>query len=166
MASLRVLGLAALAVVGLATPVADQYRDPSGGLRIALVKQPFVPNGTSAGPTTMASGGVQEALVALGATVRVLEIGLTKAQEPEYGGWKRLGFALGHLGRAVEKNEREGFFSVGLLGTCPSMPGMVAGLQHSGPTAEPLRIGMLWLDAPPDLNTPQPKRRGSLGALA
>jgi arginase len=134
-------------------------------LRIALVKQPFVPNGTSNGPITMANGGIQQALTALGADVRVVDIGLTKEQEPEYGGWKRLGFALGHLGRAIVQNERDGFFSVGLLGTCPSMPGMVAGLQRSGPTAEALRIGLLWLDAHPDFNTPETTRSGSLGGM-
>jgi len=31
-------------------------------LRIALVKQPFIPNGTSIGPTTMAEGGIQAEL--------------------------------------------------------------------------------------------------------
>lgn len=134
-------------------------------LRVALMKQPFVPNGTSRGPTTMAEGGLQEALRKLGAEVKVEEIGLTAEQEPEYGGWKRLGYALGHLGRAVAANQRAGWFNVGLLGTCPSMPGMVAGLQRSGPTDDPLTIGMLWLDAHPDYNTPETTRSGSLGGM-
>jgi arginase len=142
-----------------------QSQEPARPLRIALVKQPFVPNGTSVGPTTMASGGIQAELAKLGASVRVNEVALTKEQEPEYGGWKRLGYALGHLGRAVAANEREGYFNVGLLGTCPSMPGMVAGLQHSGPTGAPIKIGMLWLDAHPDFNTPETTRSGSLGGM-
>ena len=146
-------------------PLGGQYTDSTGTLRIALVKQPFVPNGTSTGPTTMASGTLQDELGKLGATVRVSEIGLTKEQEPEYGGWKRLGYALGHLGRVVAANEREGWFTVGLLGTCPSMPGMVAGFQHAGATAKPLRVGLLWLDAHPDFNTPETTRSGSLGGM-
>lgn len=81
----------------------------------------------------MASGGIQELL--------------TPEENTEYGGWKRLGMALGHVADAVSANEREGYFIVGLLATCPSMPGLVAGLQRSGPTAAPIRIGMLWLDA-------------------
>ena len=135
------------------------------GTRIALVKQPFIPNGTSVGPQTMASGGIKAQLTTLGAAIRETEIKLTADQESEYGGWKRLGYALGHLGRAVQANEREGFFNVGLLGTCPSMPGMVAGLQRSGPTNAPLRIAMLWLDAHPDFNTPETTRSGSLGGM-
>jgi arginase len=134
-------------------------------LSVALVKQPFIPNGTSAGPQTMASGGIQAELAKLGVAVRVNEVSLTTEQEPEYGGWKRLGYALGHLGRTVAENEREGFLNVGLLGTCPSLPGMLAGLQRSGPTGAPLRIGLLWLDAHPDFNTPETTRSGSLGGM-
>ena len=73
--------------------------------------------------------------------------------------------SLGHFADIVARNERDGYFTVGLLATCPSMPGLVAGLQHSGPTREPLRIGMLWLDAHPDFNTPETTRSGSLGGM-
>ena len=73
--------------------------------------------------------------------------------------------ALGHFADIVARNERDGYFTVGLLATCPSMPGLVAGLQHSGPTREPLKIGMLWLDAHPDFNTPETTRSGSLGGM-
>jgi 3-mercaptopyruvate sulfurtransferase SseA/arginase family enzyme len=158
----------ALLFLGVACAMASpraQFTDASGHLRIALVEQPFVPNGTSTGPATMAKGGIQQALAGLGATIRVNEVKLTPEQEPEYGGWKRLGFALGHLARVVATNAREGYFNVGLLGTCPSMPGMVAGLQHSGPTNAPLKIGLLWLDAHPDFNTPETTRSGSLGGM-
>lgn len=135
------------------------------GLRVALVKQPFIPNGTSNGPQTMASGGIKDELAKLGIEVRETEIRLTPKQEPEYGGWKRLGYALGHLGQAVQTNVRGGFFNVGLLGTCPSMPGMVAGLQQSGPTTARLKVALLWLDAHPDFNTPETTRSGSLGGM-
>src|SRR5262245_1914727 len=157
--------LLGVAVACAAASPRAQFTDAAGHLRIALVKQPFVPNGTSTGPTTMAEGGIQQALAGLGATIRVSDVKLTSEQEPEYGAWKRLGFALGHLGRIVAANAREGYFNVGLLGTCPSMPGMVAGLQHSGPTNAPLKIGLLWLDAHPDFNTPETTRSGSLGGM-
>jgi len=45
------------------------------------------------------------------------------------------------------------------------MPGLVAGLQHSGTGSAPIRIGMLWLDAHPDFNTPETTRSGSLGGM-
>ena len=101
----------------------------------------------------------------LGAVVRVEEVKLTVDEATEYGSWKKLGMALGHLSDIVAENEHDGYFVVGLLATCPSMPGLVAGLQHSGSTGEPLKIGMLWLDAHPDFNTPETTRSGSLGGM-
>ena len=155
---------------GLAAPQwfkvpAPRYTTADGKLRVALAQQPFSPNGTVVGPRTMAEGGIQPLLAGLGATVRIDEAALTADENTEYGGWKRLGMALGHFADIVSKNERDGYFTVGLYATCPSMPGMVAGLQHSGPTREPIRVGMLWLDAHPDFNTPDTTRSGSLGGM-
>lgn len=144
---------------------AQRYRSATGALQVALSKQPLSPNGPSKGPTTMAEGGIQKILEGLGATVRVEEARLTPDEDTEYGGWKRLGLSLGHFADIVERNERDGYFTVGLLATCPSMPGLVAGLQRSGPTREAIRIGMLWLDAHPDFNTPETTRSGSLGGM-
>lgn len=144
---------------------AQRYSGSDGRLRISLSKQPYSPNGTSSGPNTMANGGIQQILAGMGAVVRVEEAALTPDEATEYGGWKRLGMALGHFAGIVAKNERDGYFTVGLLATCPSMPGLVAGLQHSGPTREQIKIGMLWLDAHPDFNTPETTRSGSLGGM-
>jgi arginase family enzyme len=154
-----------LVLLASGAPRAQHYSTSDGKLRIALAKQPFLPTGVSRGPTTMANGGIQDTLQRMGAVVRVDEAALTPDENTEYGGWKRLGMALGHFADIVSKNERDGYFTVGLLATCPSMPGLVAGLQHSGPDREPLRIAMLWLDAHPDFNTPETTRSGSLGGM-
>ena len=143
---------------------AQRYTGSDGKLRISLAQQPLSPNGRSNGPRTMATGGIQEILARMGATIRVDEAKLTPEQETEYGGWKKLGYSLGQFADVVSKNERDGYFTVGLLATCPSMPGLVAGLQRSGGGA-PLKVGMLWLDAHPDFNTPETTRSGSLGGM-
>ena len=157
----------AVAIVLIASGVteAQRYTAPDGRLRVALSKQPFSPTGTSSGPNTMANGGIQQILEAMGVSVRIDESALTANEATEYGGWKRLGMALGHFADIVTKNEHDGYFTVGLLATCPSMPGLVAGLQHSGPGPKPIKIGMLWLDAHPDFNTPETTRSGSLGGM-
>src|SRR5262245_47877223 len=166
MMHLQRFAVVAVVVAGMAVPAAGQkYADASGKVRVALAKQPLSPNGPSKGPATMAEGGIQKILEALGATVRVQEAQLTPEEALEYGGWKKLGMSLGHFADIVAGNEREGYFTVGLLATCPSMPGLVAGLQHSGPTREPIKVGMLWLDAHPDFNTPETTRSGSLGGM-
>jgi len=162
----RLIGLA-LAIFLIAPGVAraQRYTTSDGRLRVALAKQPFSPTGISAGPNTMANGGIQQILEGMGVMLRTDEAALTADENTEYGGWKRLGMALGHFADIVEKNERDGYFTVGLLATCPSMPGLVAGLQHSGPGRKPIKIGMLWLDAHPDFNTPEITRSGSLGGM-
>jgi arginase len=144
---------------------AQKYTAADGHIRVALAKQPFSPTGLSTGPATMAEGGIQKTLADIGATVRIQEARLTPEEDKEYGGWKRLGYALGHFADLVSQNERDGYLTVGLLATCPSMPGLVAGLQRSGPGLDPLRVGMLWLDAHPDFNTPETTRSGSLGGM-
>jgi arginase len=154
-----------IALVACASVPAQKYTTADGKLRVAVVKQPFSPTGTSIGPNTMANGGVQQILAGLNTVVRVQEVALTPAELTEYGAWKKLGWALGHFSDIVAENERDGYFTVGLLATCPSMPGLVAGLQHSGPSAKPLKIGMLWLDAHPDFNTPETTRSGSLSGM-
>jgi arginase len=143
----------------------QKYTGADGKLRVALAKQPFSPTGTSAGPNTMANGGIQQILANMDVVVRIEEAALTPEETTEYGAWKRLGLALGHFADIVAKNERDGYFTVGLLATCPSMPGLVAGLQHSGPRRQALKIGMLRLDAHPDFNTPETTRSGSLGGM-
>jgi arginase len=152
----------------LATPgtvFPQRYLATDGKLRVALAKQPFSPTGVSVGPTTMANGGIQQMLTSTGATLRIDESKLTAQQDTEYGAWKRLGWALGDFASIVARNERDGYFNVGLFATCPSMPGMVAGLTHSGAGNAKLRIGMLWLDAHPDFNTPETTRSGSMGGM-
>ncbi|OFW37554.1 MAG: hypothetical protein A3J29_03200 [Acidobacteria bacterium RIFCSPLOWO2_12_FULL_67_14b] len=157
--------LLAVIVVSWSPVAAQKYSGADGKLLVALAQQPLGPNGPSKGPDTMANGGIQKVLAQLGATVRIERAELTTEEDTEYGGWKRLGMSLGHFADIVKKNERDGYFTVGLLATCPSMPGLVAGLQRSGTTIEPLRIGMLWLDAHPDINTPETTRSGSLGGM-
>ena len=147
----------------LLLPLAAPLRAQS--LRIALAKQPFSPTGTSTGPNTMASGGIQDSLAKMGASIRIDESKLSATQDTEYGAWKRLGWALGDFAGIVARDRRDGYFTVGLYATCPSMPGMVAGLEHSGPSGRALRVGMLWLDAHPDFNTPETTRSGSMGGM-
>jgi arginase len=161
----RTISLTLLIFLSAPLVPAQKYTAPDGKLRIALVKQPYSPTGTSIGPNTMANGGIQQTLAGMNTIVRVEEVSLAPQELTEYGAWKKLGWALGHFSDIVAKNERDGYFTVGLLATCPSMPGLVAGLQHSGPAGKPLKIGMLWLDAHPDFNTPETTRSGSLGGM-
>jgi hypothetical protein len=97
----------ALALLFPSLAFAQRYTGADGKLRVSLAQQPFSPNGTSVGPRTMAQGGIQQILSSLGATIRVQEATLTADENTEYGGWKRLGMALGHFADLVSMNERD-----------------------------------------------------------
>lgn len=160
------VAIGALVTLALPAPaIAQKYTGADGKLRVTLAQQPFSPTGASKGPDTMANGGIQAILEKMGATIEVQRSALTAEEDTEYGAWKRLGMALGHYADIVAASEKAGRFTVGLFATCPSMPGMVSGLQKTGPTPEPIRIGMLWLDAHPDFNTPETTRSGSMGGM-
>ena len=70
---------------------ARRYSGADGRVRVALAQQPYSPTAVVPGPRTMAEGGVQQQLAALGATVRVGAAALSADENTEYGGWKRLG---------------------------------------------------------------------------
>ena len=107
-----------LALSPIITSAQVRYTGTDRRVRVALSKQPFSPTGTSNGPETMAAGGIQEILAKMGATTRVHEARLDAEEDKEYGGWKRLGLALGHFADIVSQNERDGYLTVGLLATC------------------------------------------------
>lgn len=114
---MRLLTVPTLLILLLySTPMQGQrYTGSDGRVRVALVKQPFSPTGTSVGPNTMANGGIQQILGELGAVVRIEETALTADEATEYGGWKKLGMALGHFADIVARNEREGYFTLARL---------------------------------------------------
>lgn len=140
-----------------------------GGSRIALVKMPYsgarnVPE-LSGGPDYVGSGleaRLSRSPVTLGPTRTVA---LTPDEEQDYGEWHRMGMANGHLAEVVTENRRAGYVSVGLLANCTSVLGVLAGLQHSGPGRRPLRVGLVFIDAHGDFNTPETTLSGMLGGM-
>jgi arginase len=90
---------------------------------------------------------------------------LSAEEDKEFGVRYRLGIANGHLGRLVSNFIKEGYFPIGLQANDPSALGMLAGLQQSGPGTRPLKVGMIWIDAHADFNTPETSRSGMLGGM-
>jgi arginase len=120
----------------------------------------------SPGPDALERGGLAEILAKLGCDVAPTRAArLTAEQEKEYGAWQRMGLANGHLGRIVADALKEGRFPVGLLANCNGLMGMLAGVQHSGPGSRPLKVGLVWIDAHADFNTPETTLSGMLGGM-
>lgn len=146
------------------------YFTEEGKMRIAIAKQVQRPSSGESklaadGPHIMANGGIQEILREMNAIVRVSNAELTEREKTEYGNWRKMGYANGHLAENVMKNESDGYFTIGFLATCPSSLGMLGGLQQSMTSTDVSSVSILWLDAHADYNTPETTRSGSLGGM-
>ena len=100
-----------------------------------------------------------------GTSAQSVEVRLTPKEEREYGEWHRMGLANAHLATAVSDARSDDMFAIGLLANCNALPGMLAGLQHRGNDQAPRRIGLIWIDAHADFNTPETTPSGMLGGM-
>src|SRR5260370_29632011 len=121
---------------------------------------------TSRGPDSLEQGAIQKHLEDQGVQTKpVSNTALTTDEEKVYGSWNKLALASGDLAKIVSAERRSGYLPVGLLANCNGILGMLGGLQHSGPTAKPLRVGMVFIDAHGDFNTPETTLTGILAGM-
>ena len=164
--TLLLLGLLPLLAVSFAR-IKYQNGNP---VLVALVKMPYVGERNvpelSGGPDYLEQSGLRKILEDQGFPTHVSSpVALSADEEKAYGSWNRLALAEGQLARVVADERRNGFLPVGLLANCSSILGMLSGLQHSGPSAKPLRVGMVFVDAHGDFNTPETTLSGMLGGM-
>ena len=165
--------LAVLIAWPLFTLLGASARSPDSDakpVRVALVKMPYVGErnvpDTSRGPDYLEEGGIRKLLEQQGAQVRPPDtVVLSAEEEKTYGSWNHLALASGDLAKLVSEERRNGYLPVGLLANCNGLLGMLSGLQHSGPSGKPLRVGMVFIDAHGDFNTPETTLSGMLGGM-
>lgn len=157
--------------------LAQNYTTTEGKIKIFIVKN------RSEGPATMERSGLLDRLTNLGCDVaKVSTVRLTPEEEKEYGEWNQDALESKHLGKLIATNRKDEYFTVGLLTNCTDLLGMLAGLQHlkPGPSLQedsrslqsqglagqkPLRVGLIWIDAHADFNTPETTLSGMLGGM-
>jgi arginase len=149
----------------------SRYRNEDGAVRVAPVKMPYSGARNVAelnpNPDYLEAGGLVSMLEnELGVEVLPIPtVRLTAEEEDDYGEWHRLGLANGHLGDVVAHNEKNGHLTIGLLANCNSVIGVLGGLQRSGPSRRPLKVGLVFIDAHGDFNTPETTLSGMLGGM-
>jgi len=117
-------------------------------------------------PNVMESGGLLGLLEEWGC--EVVDRGtasLTEDEEKAYGAWYRLALASNHLADMVAGQIRTGALPIGLLSNCNGLMGMLAGHQRAGGGRKPLRVGLVWVDAHGDFNTPETSLSGMMGGM-
>lgn len=140
-------------------------------IKLGIAKFPYTTARTaevdrSPGPDALENGGLNGLLSQWGCIVSEVNTALLTAEEQkEYGSWHQVGLVSHHLAEIVADQEKRDLFSLGLLSNCTGLYGMLAGLQHSGSTSKPLRVGLVWIDAHADFNTPETTLSGMLGGM-
>jgi len=157
---------------------AFQYdRDIGGNMKVFIVKN------RTEGPSVIEQGGLSNRLADLGCAIAgISTVQLTPEEEKEYGAWNQDALESMHLGRLIAENGSADYFTIGLLSNCTDLLGMLAGLQRLRPGragqedsrglqskglagAKPLRVGLVWIDAHADFNTPETTLSGMLGGM-
>lgn len=140
-------------------------------IRVGLPKLTFSGNlGRSEadeGPKTMEEGGLIPLLEGLGCVIEEsVNAKLSLEEEKVYGARLRLGLASSNLADIVAKQIRAGILPIGLLANCNGLMGMLAGHQRASGSWKPLRVGLVWIDAHGDFNTPETSLSGMMGGNA
>ena len=139
-------------------------------IRVGLAKQPysghFGRQEYDEGPKTMEEGGLLKHLDDWGCeVVESREARLTPEEDKRYGLRYRLGLANNHLADIVAAQIKQEILPIGLLANCNGLMGMLAGHQRAGDSWKPLRVGLVWIDAHGDFNTPETSLSGMMGGM-
>lgn len=121
--------------------------------------------GTAAGPEALLRAGIAEWLREKGHDAAApFHVELTQDEEAAYGAWNKIGLANAHLAQCVSDAARTGAFPLILESNCYAAIGVLAGLRKSAGQASP-RLGMVWIDAHGDCNTPETTLSGMLSGM-
>ncbi len=139
-------------------------------MELAIITLPYNVDGKgtsgASGPAALLTAGLPDRLREQGHTVAdVKTVELSPEEEKQYGGWNRVGLAGAHLAELTAAARREDQFVLGLLADCNGVLGLLGGLQQSSAGALPQRVGLVYIDAHGDYNTPETSPSGMLGGM-
>lgn len=138
-------------------------------MKFAVITLPYSVDGwdkgTEAGPVALLQAGLIGWLQEQGHEVAgPYHVELTPKEQAAYGAWNKIGFANAHLARLISEATQAQAFPLVLESNCYGAIGALAGLQMSVNPASP-RLGMIWIDAHGDCNTPETTLSGMLSGM-
>jgi arginase len=137
-------------------------------MKFAVITLPYsmeTDEGTAVGPKALLQAGLADWLREQGHEVAgPFDVKLTLDEEMAYGAWNKIGFANAHLARLVSEAAKAQAVPLLLESNCYGAVGVLAGLQMSAASPSP-RLGMIWIDAHGDCNTPETTLSGMLRTL-
>lgn len=124
--------------------------------------------GGGTGPQGLVNRGLLERLEEQGHQVLTpVDVKLTDEEANQYGGWNLATTAGGRLAETVADVRRRwpDAFILGLLADCNAVVGVLGGLQAPVDNDWPQRVGLVFVDAHGDYNTPDTSPSGMLGGM-
>jgi arginase len=140
-------------------------------MNISIITQPYNEQGKGLGgglgPRIILEADLVKTLINNGHSVtQVKEIEMSHEDESQYGEWNRVALANSYLATESNKSLEKGDFVLGLFANCNSVLGLLAGMQKSKRgSMMPNRVGLVWIDAHGDYNTPETSPSGMLGGM-
>jgi len=139
-------------------------------LKISVVCLPYNVAGKEisggSGPKALVEAGLLDEVRSQGHSIEGIHtVKMTEEEEKQYGGWNRVGLSGKHLAEMVGQIRSEDDFVLGLLADCNGVLGMLGGLQNPQGKEGPVRVGLVWIDAHGDYNTPETSPSGMLGGM-
>ncbi len=140
-------------------------------MNITIITQPYNEEGKGigggAGPSKLLEDGLFKRLKSHGHIINdCIEVSMTKSDEEQYGKWNRVALANSYLAKESSQEIYKGNFVLGLFANCNSVLGLLAGMQKNRKSESmPHRVGLVWIDAHGDYNTPESSPSGMLGGM-
>jgi arginase len=136
---------------------------------VRVIRMPYIGERNapdrSPAPAEIDDAALHEAMAGAGIEViaPTATVELSGGDAKQYGAWQRVALANARLGRIVEAALRKDEMPVGLLANCNALPGMLAGVQRALDGRGD--VGLIWIDAHADFNTPETTLSGMLGGM-
>jgi arginase len=94
----------------------------------------------------------------------IQDVRLDAEQERQYGEWNRMAMANANFADRVREGLQDDLITIGLEANCNDLLGMLAGLKYDS-DGNARRVGLVFIDAHGDFNTPETTLSGMLGGM-
>ena len=142
----------------------------NAAVKVDVIKNPYsgarnVPE-LSTNPDYIHAAGLERLIDEWGGELirPIQDTRLTGEQERQYGEWNRMALANANFAETVREGLQDDLITIGLEANCNDLLGMLAGLKYDS-AGNARRVGLVFIDAHGDFNTPETTLSGMLGGM-
>jgi arginase len=139
-------------------------------VKVDVIKNPYggsrnVPE-LSTNPDYIHAAGLERLIDEWGGELLrpIQDVRLDAEQERQYGEWNRMAMANANFADRVREGLQDDLITIGLEANCNDLLGMLAGLKYDA-DGNARRVGLVFIDAHGDFNTPETTLSGMLGGM-